>query len=90
MTASEKAKIIAECEKNAVPYDEIDFSEIPEITDFSGFKPLAMHSEYFKPVKEAVNIRLDKALVAHFRSKGRGWQTKVNDFLVDAYRRGQI
>ena len=36
MTTSEKAKIIAICEANAVSYDKIDFSEIPEITDFSG------------------------------------------------------
>ena len=90
MTTSEKAKIIAACEANAVPYDKIDFSEIPEITDFSNFKPLAMHSEYFKPLKESVTIRLDKALVQYFRSKGKGWQTKVNDFLVKAYRQGQI
>lgn len=90
MTTSEKAKIIAVCEANAVPYDKIDFSEIPEITDFSGFKPFAMHSEYFKPLKESVTIRLDKALVQYFRSKGKGWQTKVNDFLVKAYRQGQI
>ena len=49
-----------------------------------------MHSEYFKPLKESVTIRLDKALVQYFRSKGKGWQTKVNDFLVKAYRQGQI
>ena len=36
MTTSEKAKISATCEANAVSYDKIDFSEIPEITDFSG------------------------------------------------------
>ena len=68
----------------------IDFSDIPEITDFSGFVPLALHSECFKPLKEAITIRLDKALTLHLRSKGRGWQTIVNDFLVNAYRQGQI
>ena len=36
MTDLEKSEIIAACEKNAVPENEIDFSEIPEITDFSG------------------------------------------------------
>ena len=90
MTDLEKSEIIAACEKNAVPENEIDFSEIPEITDFSGFKPLALHSECFKSVKEPITIRLDKALVLHFRSKCRGWQTKLNDFLVNAYRQGQI
>ena len=90
MTDLEKSEIIAAFEKKAVPYDEIDFSEIPEITDFSGFVPLALHSECFKPLKEAITIRLDKALTLHLRSKGRGWQTIVNDFLVNAYRQGQI
>ena len=46
----EKSKIIAACEAVAVPDDEIDYSEIPEVTDFSGFKPLTQHSEYLKPV----------------------------------------
>lgn len=82
--------IIAECEKNAVPDDEIDLSEIPEITDFSGFKPVSMHNEFFKPVKEQVSIRMNKVLLAHLRSKGKGWQSQVNDFLMQAYANGQI
>lgn len=44
--------IIKACEEAAVSDDEIDYSEIPEITDFSGFKLLSQHSEYCKPVKE--------------------------------------
>ena len=90
MTASEKVKIIAECEANAIPNNEIDFSEIPEITDFTDFKPLVEHSKYFKPVKEQVSIRFNKVLVTHFRSMGKGWQKQVNDFLMSAYMRGQI
>ena len=80
MTDLEKSKIIEACEAVAVPDDKIDYSEIPEITDFSGFKPLSQHSEYFKPVKEQVSIR----------SKGKGWQSEVNDFLMSAYMKGQI
>lgn len=52
MTDLEKSKIIKACETAAVTDDEIDYSEIPEITDFSGFNPLSQHSEYYKPVKE--------------------------------------
>ena len=33
-------EIIAECERNAPADDEIDYSQIPPITDFSGAKPL--------------------------------------------------
>ena len=66
--------IIKACEEAAVSDDEIDYSEIPEITDFSGFKLLSQHSEYCKPVKEQVAIRFNKVLLAHFRSKGKGRQ----------------
>ena len=31
--------------------------------------------------KEAVNLRLDADLVAHFRATGAGWQTRVNEAL---------
>ena len=81
-------KIIAECEKNSIPDNKIDFSDIPEITDFTGFKP--RYPEYFKPKREQVSIRLSKYLVDHFKSMGKGWQTKVNDFLMDAVNKGLI
>lgn len=80
--------IIAECEKNAVPDSEIDFSEIPPIEDFSGFH--FANKKFFKPVKEQVSIRMNKVLLAHLRSKGKGWQSQVNDFLMQAYAKGQI
>ena len=33
------------------------------------------------PTKEQVTIRLDADITAHFRSGGRGWQTRLNDAL---------
>ena len=41
------AERVAELRKN------IDLSDIPEITDFSGFKP--RYPEYFKPKREQVS-----------------------------------
>ena len=90
MTDLEKSKIIEACEAVAVPDEEIDLSEIPEITDFSGFKPVSKHFKHFKPVKEQVSIRFNKVLLTHLRAQGRGWQSKVNDFLMNAYLQGQI
>ena len=66
----------------------IDFADIPEITDFSGFEP--RYPEYFKPKREQVSIRLSTYLVDHFKSMGKGWQTKLNDFLMDAVSKGLI
>lgn len=31
--------------------------------------------------KEAVTIRLDRDVVAHFKASGDGWQTRINDAL---------
>ena len=76
------AEKIEELKKN------IDFSDIPEITDFSGFKP--RYPQYFKARREQVSIRLNKIVVDHFRAMGKGWQTKVNDFLMDAVVHGEI
>ena len=45
-------ELLAKCEANAVSDSQIDTSELPEITDFSGFEP--MHPEYFK-AKKAYN-----------------------------------
>lgn len=81
-------KIINQCETNAIPDKDIDFSDIPPITDFSGFSP--MYPEYFTPKREQVSIRFNKILVDHFKSMGKGWQTKVNDFLMDAYLSGKF
>ena len=34
--------------------------------------------------KEAVNIRLDADVLAHFRASGPGWQSRINDALRKA------
>ena len=34
--------------------------------------------------KEAVNIRLDPDVLAHFRAAGRGWQSRINTALRKA------
>lgn len=86
MTDLEKS--IALCEANSIPDNQIDTSEFPEITDFSDFEP--MHPEYFKARKEQISIRFNSILVDHFKSMGKGWQTKINDFLMESYLAGEI
>jgi uncharacterized protein (DUF4415 family) len=36
--------------------------------------------------KEAVSLRLDADVLAHFRNGGRGWQTRINETLRKAAR----
>lgn len=38
------------------------------------------------PTKEAVSLRLDREVLDHFRAKGEGWQTKINEVLRESVR----
>ncbi len=36
-----------------------------------------------EPTKVPVSIRLDPEIVTYFRSQGQGWQTRINEILVE-------
>ena len=59
------------------PDDAIDYSDIPEITDFSGFEV----GKFYRPVKEAVTVRLDADVVHWLKREGKGYQTRLNAIL---------
>jgi uncharacterized protein (DUF4415 family) len=61
--------------------------EAPELTDdwfakahlYQGEKLVRRGGRPKKAApKEAVNIRLDPDVLAHFRAGGRGWQSRIN------------
>ncbi len=54
------------------------FSEVfPELA-----KTISRRGPQKEPTKIPVNIRLSPEVLAYFKSKGRGWQTKIDDALV--------
>ena len=59
--------------------EDIDFSDIPELTD--EWFARAVRGKFYRPVKEIVSIRLDKDVLAFYRSQGAGYQTRINDTL---------
>ena len=63
----------------AIRDEDIDFSDIPELTakDFER----AIENPYYRPVKKAVSARLDADVIAWLKSKGRGYQTRMNQLL---------
>jgi uncharacterized protein (DUF4415 family) len=63
--------------------EDIDYSDIPEITDFSKFHPWEQR-QMFKPVKVAVTCKLDADVVAWLKQAGRGYQTRMNAILREA------
>ena len=66
-------EITAEDWARARPAIEVE----PELVEWS----LRRRGKQKAPTKELVSIRLDKDVVAHFRSGGPGWQTRLNDRL---------
>ena len=65
---------------DAIKDEDIDYSDIPEITDFSQFRPWEQR-QMFKPVKVAVTCKLDADIVAWLKQGGKGYQTRLNSIL---------
>jgi uncharacterized protein (DUF4415 family) len=63
----------------AMPEDEVDTSDIPEIADWSGAK----RGLFYRPIKQQLTLRLDADVVAWFknRAKDGGYQTVINKAL---------
>ena len=58
-----------------------DFSDCPILTGEELKKLRPRHPEYFKPKKQAVQIRLDADVLAWFRGYGKGYQSRINALL---------
>jgi uncharacterized protein (DUF4415 family) len=71
-------KILAELEALAsMPDDTIDLSDMPEVTDFTGW----VRGKFYRPVKKQVTVRLDADVLEYFKAKqggARGYQTAIN------------
>jgi len=66
----------------ALPDEEIDTSDAPEVQDWSG----AQHGLFYRPVKQQVTLRLDADIIDWFKrksqaSRGEGYQTSMNRVL---------
>ena len=63
----------------AMSEHQIDTSDIPELPP-SAWKN-AVRGRFYRPVKQAVSMRLDADVVAWLKKPGRGYQTRVNHIL---------
>jgi uncharacterized protein (DUF4415 family) len=63
----------------AIPDSQIDFSDIPELTE--KFWKNAIKNPYYRPVKQQLTVRLDADVVAWLKHQGRGYQTRLNQVL---------
>jgi uncharacterized protein (DUF4415 family) len=64
-------------EIEAIPDEDIDFSDIPELTE-EDFAQAVWHPGYGK---QQVTVRLDRDVLHYFKQGGRGYQTRMNAVL---------
>jgi uncharacterized protein (DUF4415 family) len=62
-----------------MPDSEIDTSDIPEWTD--EMWKSAVRGRFYRPVKQAVSLRLDADVIAWLKKDGQGYQTRANQML---------
>ena len=79
LTARQKAEIAA---LRARPDSEIDTSDIPPLTE--EFWKHAIHNPFYKPTKTATTVRVDSDVLLWLKSKGKGYQTRLNVILREA------
>jgi uncharacterized protein (DUF4415 family) len=66
------------------PNSEIDTSDIPEWTDEMWKRAVRGRDaamKLWRPVKQAVSLRLDADVLAWLKKDGQGYQTRVNRML---------
>jgi uncharacterized protein (DUF4415 family)/uncharacterized DUF497 family protein len=62
-----------------MPDDQIDTSDISELPA-SAWKD-AVRGRFYRPLKQAVSMRLDADVVAWLKKRGKGYQTRANNIL---------
>lgn len=94
MTANKHAikSDLTKVDKHRIKPEEYD--DAPELTDeqlanavLSPARPVG-RPRLAQP-KLAVKLRLDPEIVTHFKSGGSGWQTRINDALLQTARRAK-
>jgi uncharacterized protein (DUF4415 family) len=56
---------------------DIDFSDIPEILDWTN----AVRGKFYRPIKKPVTLRLDADVLAWFKSRHPRYQSAINSAL---------
>ncbi|MGA2708911.1 MAG: BrnA antitoxin family protein [Steroidobacteraceae bacterium] len=63
----------------ARPDSEIDFSDIPPLTE--ELWKNAVRGKYYKPIKTSTTVRIDSDVLAWLRAQGKGYQSRINAIL---------
>ena len=66
----------------ALPEEQIDTSDIPELTDAQLAE--MRRGEFYRPVKQQITARVDADVLAWLKAQGKGYQSRMNAILRDA------
>lgn len=75
---------------DAMRDEDIDTSEVPEVTPEQFAEAVARKGLERIPRKRQITLRLDEDVIAWFKSRGPGYQTRINEVLrayVDANKK---
>lgn len=76
LTEQQQAEIAA---LNALPDESIDYSDSPPLTE--EFWQNAVRNPFYKPTKTATTVRVDTDVLLWLKSKGKGYQARMNAIL---------
>jgi uncharacterized protein (DUF4415 family) len=68
-------------------FKNTDFSLCPVLTEEELKRMRPRRPEYFRPLKKAVQIRLDADVLAWFKGYGKGYQSRINAVLREVMQR---
>ena len=63
----------------ARPDSEIDFSDIPELTEEQW--KTAERGHFYRPVKRQITARVDADVLEWLKAQGKGYQSRINAIL---------
>ncbi len=70
-----------------------DFEDSPVLTKEQMSQMVTSHlvnKKLWKPQKQVLNVRIDADILEKMKSHGKGWQSRLNDFLRNAVTTGQL
>ena len=76
LTEAQRANLLA---LGARPDSEIDFSDIPELTDEQWKN--AERGRFYRPVKRQITARVDADVLEWLKAQGKGYQSRINAIL---------
>ena len=79
LTENQRAEVAA---LQAMPDSPVDTSDIPELTP--EFWQNAVRNPFYKPTKKVTTVRVDSDVLLWLKSKGKGYQTRLNEILREA------